>query len=168
MPESIIFRGVVVRHFDVRQSPKGETVYVNAHLSADWTDVVREAMGWEDLPETYGGADIPSASLMGVEMMLKPSARELKAFAIKMPIREVKDFQLVTLKQPGEMPDERELRFTVTSQAKQANTWLGNWLRSVGKHKGQLTVSYTEQATLEEVDVTPTQEQRQAALKEND
>jgi hypothetical protein len=166
MAQQIHFRGAFIRYFDVRQSPKGEGIWVNVHMTADFSDPVREAMGWGEIPDNFTEAKL-LGSLTGVEMMLKPSSRELDKYALKLQIREVKDFKVVVLAQGDDKPNENELRFTVVTSSEKANTYLGNYLKSIGKGKGRLTVSYSEQGSL--VDgIEATEEQRQATLPEND
>jgi hypothetical protein len=149
MADTITFRGATVRHFDVRQSPKGEGMWVNIHMSADFTDTLREAMDWEDLPESYKDADL-SGDLAGVEMYLKPNGKELDQYALKLYIKTVDRFKVVSLKQSEDDPDERELRFTITTNAKKAHVYLGSWVQYIGTGKGVLKVSYSAQGELEE------------------
>ena len=139
MPEHILFRGAFIRSFDVRQSAGGESVFVTVHFSADFSDVVIAAMGWNDLPDGYKDADL-KGELLGVEMHLKPNGAELK--------------------QSEDKPDERELRFKVTSNAKKAATWLASYLQAIGKGKGQLKISYSEQAAMDGA----SEDERQATL----
>jgi hypothetical protein len=149
MADTITFRGAIVRHFDVRQSPKGEGMWVNIHMSADFTDTLREAMDWEDLPDSYRDADL-SGDLAGVEMFLKPNGRELDRYALKLNIRSVDSFKVVSLKQGDDKEDERELRFTITTNAEKAHVFLGSWVRYIGRGKGVLKVSYSQQGELGE------------------
>lgn len=159
MPEHILFRGAFIRSFDVRQSAGGESVFVTVHFSADFSDVVIAAMGWNDLPDGYKDADL-KGELLGVEMHLKPNGAELKQYETKMPIKSVDTFKVVSLKQSEDKPDERELRFKVTSNAKKAATWLASYLQAIGKGKGQLKISYSEQAAMDGA----SEDERQATL----
>src|SRR4051812_44989991 len=104
MPDKITFRGVRIMNFDVRQSSKGETTFVRVHMRADFSDPVKEAMDWEPRPQGWNGGDL-TGELTGVEMMLKPSQKELDRYAFKMPIRLVNE-------------EEEELSFTVETDAK--------------------------------------------------
>jgi len=166
MPQQIRFRGAFIRNFDVRQAPKGEGIWVNVHMTADFSDPVREAMDWGEMPESVSEAKLVG-SLAGVEMMLKPSVRELDKYALKLAIREVKDFKVVMLAQGDDKPDVTELRFTVTTSSEKANNYLGSYLKAIGKGKGQLTISYSEQGSLTD-GIEATEEQQQATLPEND
>lgn len=166
MPESIIFRGAQIVNFDMRQSPKGESTYIRIHMRADFSQPVMEAMGWEPRPEGWGGADL-IGELTGVAAMMKPSSPQLKQYGFKMPIKQVKDFKLVVLKQKEENDDDLVLTFVIETNSKRAYVTLGNWIENLGKDKGQLTVSYTEQTVIGNAD-GPNEDQRQAALAEND
>jgi hypothetical protein len=142
MPDQIIFRGAYIRHLDVRQSPEGEAVFVRAHIACDFSDPVIEAMRWEDLPEGFSQASL-KGELAAQTMTMKPSSRELDKHAFDLPIHEARDFQVVSLKQDDDKPDKRELRFVVRSADHKATRVLDDYLRTIGKGKGQLRISYT-------------------------
>jgi hypothetical protein len=146
MPDTILFRGAVLRYFDVRQSPKGEGMWVNIHMSSDFSEPLRAAMEWEDLPESYHGGDL-DGELAGVEMMLVPNGKEMKQHALKLGIRYVTDFKVVELKQKDEDP-VRQLQFKISTNSAKAHVYLGNYLKAVGRGVGQLKISYSEQQEL--------------------
>lgn len=164
MPENIKFRGVVIQSCDVRQSANGESAFTKIHLRADFSDPVREAMKWDARPEGWGGGDL-LGELVGVEMLVKPSSRELARFAFKMPIKRVKDFKLVVLKAKGDGEEELVLTFLIETVAKGAYKTVGSWIENLGKEKAQLTVSYREGDQLEIGEAQATEEQRQAAVE---
>lgn len=165
MPESILFRGAKIMNFDVRQSQNGEALFVRVHVRADWSDTVREAMSWEDLPEGFSGADL-KGELTGIEMIFKPAQKELDKYGFKMPIKEAKDFQVVSLKQGEDEPDERELKFTIVTTARKSFVTLGNCMENIGKALGTLKISYSEEQP-KLPNVQATEEQRQAVLEED-
>lgn len=150
MPETILFRGAVLRYFDVRQSAKGEGMWVNIHMSSDFSEPLREAMGWEDLPESYHGGDL-DGELVGVEMFLNPNGKELKQHALKLAIRSVTDFKVVELKQKDKEP-ERQVQFKISTNSAKAHVYLGNYLKAIGRGAGQLKISYSDQPQLEPVE----------------
>ena len=165
--DTIIFRGVTLRNFDVRQGQNGSGTYVNIHMSADFTEPVRMAMKWDPFPAGYKDPKL-EGELAGVEMVLKPNSRELASHALQMPIRKVSGFSVVCLKQKDDKPDEHELRFTVMSNSKGAYARLGKWMDNLGEAKAQLKVMYNEgeQPKLDGVEQSP--EAAQATLEEND
>ena len=163
-PEKITFRGAHIVNFDMRQSSNGETSFVRVHMRADFSDPVREAMGWDPRPEGWGGGSL-DGELAGVEMMLKPSQGELGKYAFKMPIRTVKNFELIVKGSDDE--EEEILAFTVETNAKRAYAPLGLWVENIGTAKAALTVTYAEDEQLEIGGVTATEEQRQAVLEED-
>lgn len=169
--ESILFRGAKIMNFDVRQSQNGEALFVRIHVRADWTDTVREAMHWEDLPEGFSGADL-KGELHGIEMIFKPAQKELDKYGFKMPIKEAKDFQVVCLKQGEDEADERELKFTILTTARRAYVTLGNCVEYIGKALGQLKISYEEEQPplpgVQIPNVQITEEQRKAASEDED
>jgi hypothetical protein len=150
MSDTILFRGAVVRYFDVRQSAKGEGMWVNIHMSSDFSEPLREAMDWEDLPASYHGGAL-DGDLAGVEMFLNPDGKQMKQHALKLAIRSVSDFNVVELKQKDKDP-ERQLQFKISTNSDKAHVYLGNYLKVIGRGAGQLKISYSEQAELAEAE----------------
>lgn len=162
MPDQIIFRGAYIRRFAVAQSPDGEAVFVRAYISCDFSDPVIEAMEWHDLPEGFSQADL-KGELAAQTMTMKPSSRELAQHGFDLDVHEATDFQVVSLKQADDKPDVRELRFVIRSAHHKATRILDDYVRTIGKGKGQLRVSFTGgQQTL---DVPPDDKQEELPLK---
>jgi hypothetical protein len=144
MPETILFRGVILRDMDLRQAAKGASTFVRMHCVADFTDTVRDAMGWKDLPKSYSGGKPDNSTLTGVEMTMRPNGNELKKYGFSIPISQAKDFEVVTVKEKDE--EVRQLKFTIETTAKKAYRTVGDYIEAIGQGRGQLKLSYATEA----------------------
>ena len=147
MPK-LIFRGASVRYFDTRMSQGGESVFVRVHVGADFTDVVRSAMEWQELPDAF-----TEGKLSGEMVAQKISMKGEKGLGIafEMAAKSLSSFSVVTVKE--ENSSHRELRFVIVTDEAGAFSTMGNFIVAAGKAKCQLTVHYSEQATLVPDDV---------------
>lgn len=170
MPETITFRGAVLRDMDLRQAAKGASTFLRMHLVSDFTDVIREALEWEDLPDSYKDASPKDAVLNGVKLHVKPNGRELNQYAFSMPIRQVKDFRVNTIKEGEE--EIRQLSFTVETNVKKAYSTVGKFIEAVGLAKCQVKIEYaTEEENADgtkQEQLLTSEEMRAAAKSEND
>lgn len=170
MPETITFRGAVLRDMDLRQAAKGASTFVRMHLVSDFTDVIREALEWEDLPDTYKDGSPKAATLNGVKLSVKPNGRELNQYAFTMPIRQVKDFRVNTVKEGDD--EIRQLSFTVETSVKRAYATIGKFIEAVGSAKCQVKIEYaTEEENADgtkQEELLTTAEMREATKAEND
>ncbi len=141
MPDSIIFRGAIIRNYSVGTNKEGDALYVNIHMSADFSDVLRDAMKWEPRPQGWTGGDL-KGELVGVKMQLRPSSRQMAHQAIEMPIKRAHGFVLVVT--GGEDKEEERVDFTVTTTARKAYKVVGDYLEVMGRGAGQLKIEYSE------------------------
>lgn len=170
MPETITFRGAVLRDMDLRQAGKGASTFVRMHFSSDFTDKIREALDWEDLPDSYKNGTPKDSNLNGVKLHLKPNGRELDQYAFTMPIRQVRDFAVVTIKEGDD--EVRQLNFTVETSVKRAYSTIGKFIEAVGMAKCQAKIEYaTEEENADgtqQGDLLTSEEMREAAKPAND
>ena len=144
MSETILFRGASIRYLDVRQGKEGGEVFCRLHMSAAFTDVVREAMGWEDLDESVKSAKL-NGELLAQNFILTPGD-PLISQEIQIAISDAGDFQVVALKDDEGEIVGRQLRFVVRSPGDGVEALVGQYIRRVGRHEGQLKISYEPQA----------------------
>jgi len=145
--ETIIFRGVVLKHFDGRQSPDGATFFTRMNLSAEFSDTVRENMDWDDPGDCIkpGSPAKLTGELLGHNFILTPGDKRLKDKELQLGIKDVTDFQVITLKDDEGEPSGRQLRFQVRTEEDGAAALCEQYVRSVGRHEGQLKISYIPQ-----------------------
>lgn len=151
MSESVIFRGAMLRNFDLRQGKEGASqVFVRLHVSADYNEQICEAMDWDYLPDCALTADL-AGSLSGINFILTPGDKLLKQYELNFDISSVEDFKLKSKKAKGSDDDdsrERHLEFVVLTPKDGVEAFLGQYIRRVGRHEGQLKIGYTVQQEL--------------------
>lgn len=151
--ETIQFRGVKIRYFDERR--ESETgLFTRIHLSADPSDPVFEAMGWEKIPDCIGSGKL-TGSLVARDLVLTPVDPALRKQAFQLTCIEVSDFFLARVKEDDGESKVAELRFIVRSQAAQASALLSAYWRVLGDAPAMLTVDYS--AAKREVDLKKTE-----------
>lgn len=147
MAENITFRGAILKHFDVRQGKEGGDVFCRINFSADWSEQVRDKMEWEAVPDSITECKL-TGSLLGTHLVLTPGDKQLKQHELQFDITSVEDFQVVSLKDDEGDVRGRELRFVVRTPS-EAEGFLGQYIRRVGRHAGALKVSYAKQDKLD-------------------
>ncbi len=140
---SVLFRGAFVRHFDVRQDPEAGK-FIRLHLTADWTDVVRNHMGWSDVPKTVSRATL-SGTLTALHLVLTPNGKELAKHELQIDITEASDFTLVRQKDEEGEPKGCELRFQVLTTQAGAGALLENYVERIGRGDGVLKITHEKQ-----------------------
>lgn len=149
MSENVTFRGASLRSFDVRQGREGAAqVFVRIHMSADYNEQVCERLDWEYLPDCALTADL-SGALNAINFILTPGDKQLKKYELNFDISSVEDFKLKSKKADGDDDDrERRLEFTVLTPKEGVEAFLGDYIRRVGRHEGQLKIGYSVQDKL--------------------
>ncbi len=166
MSESIIFRGAFIRHLDLRQGKEGGDVFTRIHVSAEFSDVVREKMEWEDPGDSITSAKL-TGELLAQNFILTPGDKALKQWELQIAITDASDFQVVVLKDDDGEPSGRQLRFIVRSPGDGVEAQVGQYIRRVGRHEGQLKISYEPQAVQENLPIgkhAPKDGEEQACL----
>lgn len=147
MPK-LIFRGAYIRFVDLRYDEKSKTTYSKLNLTAEFSEPVREAMGWGAPPEGFDSADL-AGDVNATNFILTPNGKELKQHELQLAAKELSAFKLVKVNDDQEGASHYELRFQLTTVAEDAEQWIGQYLRHIGKGEGQLRVNYEEQAEME-------------------
>lgn len=138
----VTFRGATLRHFDGRFDEDAGAVFYRLHLAADYSDPVRDAMGWSSLPEGFQSAKV-SGRIEASWMAVTPASKQLQNHAWELRINEVTDFQVV---RPSEGMDE--LRFVVRTSELVAGV-LEKHLSILGRESCRIDVSYEVQGKLD-------------------
>lgn len=145
MSEVIFFRGAFIRYLDVRQGKEGGEVFSRIHLSSEFTDTVRDKMDWDDPGECVSSAKL-TGFLLAQSFELVPADKNLKRQALDIFISDVSDFQVVALKYDEGEVSGRQLRFIARSPGDGVAALIEQYIRRVGKHEGELRISYDPQA----------------------
>lgn len=141
---STIFRGTKIRFADLRRA-KEAGLFTRIHLTSDWTDLIRDAMGWEDLPDSISSAKL-DGGLIGKTMVLTPNG--LKQHEIQLDVHDVGNFEYATVAD-GEDSQHSELRFVMRTAAVGAAALIENYMRVVGEAVGELRISFERQDELD-------------------
>lgn len=162
MAESLTFTNCELVSFS-RSPEKGV-----ASFSASFTDKVKQAMGWQDIPECMTGGKL-EGDLHATEAVLSPNEKELRKHQVSLDVARVLNFETVRLEleRSKGKGHRTELRFKVQFTDPNGARKLEQYLISCGKSR--LTIAYTKAPVQEELDgVQASEEQRQATLPEND
>lgn len=142
MADTVLFRGAFIRSFEFDNGTDARSVRIN--VTADWTDKVREAMEWTEVPKGYAKSSL-IGSLAGSNMILTPSKKELRGHEFDIEIDEVSNFVVLpVLDKEGEVR-ARELRFTIKSSSKGCAAKVEAYCQKMGREAAQLKVSYVVQ-----------------------
>lgn len=152
MSESITFRGTTVRYLDLRQGKEGGDVFCRIHLSSDFSDTVRDKMGWEDAGSSVNSAKL-TGELLAQNFILTPGDKNLKQHELQIAISDATDFQLVALKDDDGEISGHQLRFIVRSPGDGVEALVGQYIRRVGRHQGELKISYEPVAKQTELEM---------------
>ncbi len=143
---SIRFRGAFIRYADVRCDDEAGK-FIRLHLTADWTDTVRDHMGWQDVPDTVSKATL-SGVLNGQNLILTPNGKELKRHELQIGITEVDDFTLVRVKDDEGEPKGTELRFRARTTQPGAAALIEGYIERIGRGVGLLKIEHEKQGNL--------------------
>jgi hypothetical protein len=153
MSDQIIFRGAFVRYADIRQGKEGGEVFTRIHMSSEFSDVVRENMEWQDPGDSVTSAKL-TGELLAQNFILTPNDKKLENQELQIAISDVSDFNVVALKDDEGEVSGRQLRFIVRSPGDGVEALVGQYIRRVGRHEGQLKISYEPQAKQEPLPLT--------------
>ncbi|HOK47391.1 MAG TPA: hypothetical protein PLK67_15725 [Bryobacteraceae bacterium] len=110
---SVLFRGAFIRHA-VLQDDDEAGPFRRIHFTADFSEPVRQHMGWEELPEGLTSGKL-AGELSGTHLILTPNGRELKQHELQISCSQVNDFQVFRVKNDDGKTTHTELRFIVRS-----------------------------------------------------
>jgi hypothetical protein len=140
--EKLIFRGAEIRYSDTRKDEGG--VFVRIHMTADFTEVVREAMGWN--VGTFSKGKLVPNDLCATHISLIPDEKSFRNHAIDLEITNMSDFEYFEVKdEDGNV--SHEVRFIVRTPVEGAETKVANYMRFAGA-SAQLRVNYQVQDPL--------------------
>lgn len=162
MSDNITFRGAILKHFDVRQGKEGGDVFCRINFSADWSEQVRDKMEWEPVPDSITECKL-TGSLLATHLILTPGDKALSQHQLQFDVTSVEDFQVVSLKDDEGDVRGRELRFVVRTPS-EAEGFLGQYIRRVGRHAGALKVVYVKQEKLDLGEGKPEKEDDEPSL----
>jgi len=143
----ILFRGARLKYFVGRDTEAGFVARI--HVTADFTDPVREAMSWGEPADGFSSGKL-DGELNATHFILTPNQRELKQHELQLDVVKVDDFQFFRVKSEGG-GDTEEVRFVIHSAVEGAAGLVEQYIRRIGtseKSGGQLRVNYEVQGEL--------------------
>ena len=146
MPK-LIFRGASIRYVDVRYDDKSKAVYTKIHLSAAFTDTIRQAMEWGEPPAGMQQAKL-DGEVNATYFVLTPNGRELKQHELQIKSKRAGDFQVFRVKNEGGESTSNEIRFQVVTADPLAAAKLAEYLSVIGQGEAQLKINHEEQGEL--------------------
>lgn len=142
----MILRGVSIRFVDLRYDEKSKVTYTKLNFTAAFSNPVREAMEWADLPDGFSSAKL-DGDLTASHLILTPDDKALKQHEIQLDIQSASNFEVHRVKS-GEDSTETELRFQVVTSQDGAEAIAGAYLRAIGKSGASLRINYEQQEAL--------------------
>ena len=141
----LLFRAARIRQADLREGKDG--VFLKIGLTAAFTDVIREQMGW-DHPGVVSGK--LKGDLTATHFVLVPNDKELVQHTLELTANRIYDFKYTQIEEDGEVVGE-DLNFAVDTNVEGASTYVETYMRRIGTSErsiGQLRVAYEEQLLL--------------------
>lgn len=144
----LILRGVFVRFIDLRYSEKSHTVYTKINFTADFSDPVREELGWGEPAEGCNSAKL-EGELAASSFILTPNEHPMLASEITISAKAAHKFEFFWVKVKDSDSRSAELRFQIVTTDDNAAALLQAYLKAMGQTVGQLKIEYTENAQIE-------------------
>lgn len=147
MPK-LIFRGTKIRFIDLRYDDKSKTPYVKVNFTSAFSDPVRQAMEWGEVPAGFASANL-DGEFNATHMILTPNGgAEMKQHEMQINAKEIGGFKLVRVKGDDGDSTSNELRFQVVTADPEAAFKLRDYISKIGKGEAQLRVNYTQDGEL--------------------
>lgn len=155
------FTGLTLKQF-VRK-PEG----LDASLSANLTAAVMKSMGWTELRDHEKSAKLEGS--LAARTVTLNGAGTLSSFEVSIEAQSVGDFEGIRRELEGKKKKgfRHELHFKLKSADKTAARDLEKFIQSIPEGKGTMIVMHNPTPPKQD-ELTLTEEQRQATLKEND
>lgn len=139
------FNGAFIRHSDLRHEPRQKNCFLRLHMTCDYTQDLREALGWEALPDAAKSMKIEE-EIICQKMVLKPADSRLRQ-RVEIEVNTAESFEVVRVNDDNG-GTKVELRFNLLSSQADAETISGAYLREIGWTPGVLKLTYSEQRDL--------------------
>jgi hypothetical protein len=137
----LILRGATIRFVDIRKGATG--ILVKLNMTADFTDVVRNEMGWGEAAEGFNSGDL-EGELAASHAILTPNDRTLRqSNELQFDVLKADRFQYFRTVDHSNSTTSEELRFCLHSAMEGVGALAENYLRAVGDKVAQLRISYT-------------------------
>lgn len=143
MPAKITFTGAMIRKIELKMDPATGRTVIALHMLASWTKVVREKMGWADLPELYDKHAL-EGKLAGISAAFEPTDSKLGKHRFEIAINSVEKFKAVRVKM-NENSSRTELHFVIRTSEDDADSYAGAYMRCVGDSGSSVKVAYSRQ-----------------------
>lgn len=112
--------------------------------SANWTEVARREMGWQDLPEdtVTGNVNLQPSKLAAEKFRMKPG-KGFEKHEFELTCKQLCDFKIFFPTKEEEAP---RLKFHIHISSSGAESALGKFGRVAGDATGVITVTYDADA----------------------
>jgi hypothetical protein len=153
---TLIIRGATLKEIKGKCSAGGQFI-MSAKFRAAWTDTVCKEMSWTEEPSGFGNGKL-DGELLGINMIMEPSAKNLKDYRIDIPISKVSKFRHIAKTEDGEIT-HRELEYVVTTIFDDAPVLLSNYLKHCGpaEDAGQCRITFNAEEQ-QKLDIAPAEE----------
>jgi hypothetical protein len=142
---NMLFRGAIIRDVDLRRDEGGN--FCRLHVTADFSEPIREEMEWDDPGDAVKSAKL-DGKLAGTKLIFSPNDKKLKDHEIELGCEEVNDFQYHRVKTDGG-GIAKEVRFIVRTAERGAGALLENYMAVLGEAPAAMKLQYTEQEDLD-------------------
>jgi hypothetical protein len=152
-PKEIVLTGVVVRAASVHNADQR---HARVEFTAAWDREIREEMGWDEVPENFGAADL-FGTLAISKAVLTPTAPvakngDMPQHMEEFPATELTSFSAIPVKDKGGETVGHELRFTLKSQFLGTAGRVGRYVGKIGRGPATLCVTIAEQDAQQSLD----------------
>lgn len=130
-------------------------MFARIHFSANYSDTVRKAFTWEELPACMQQAKL-TGELIGKNMILTPNDKEFKKHELHLSCKDVSDFSVFRVKVPNSDSEKTELRFIARTTEPDAGALAESYLRHIGRAGAQLRIEHEQQGSLLEATAAAT------------
>lgn len=146
---TLVFRGATIREAHIGIDKTGGAVFTLIKFSADMSEPIMDAMEWEKPSECFQNPVKLDGELMGHNLVLTPTDKELRQHEIDIECGEIGSFQFFRIAATEDRSASSEIRFTAKSVEPGVSAKIENYLRLMGQKPAAMKVAYNKQESLD-------------------